>query len=1797
MKEVKFLFAFFVSTVVVSSPCYADEWALTYGSGNGDFGYAIQQTADQGFVVAGGTHSFGASPYSDIWVVKLGPNGTMDWQKSYGGSEVDYTYCIRQTRDGGYILAGSSISFGGYNYDFWVLKLASDGAIAWQKTYGGGDDDHPTCIEETLDAGGNPDGYVIAGYTGSFGAVSYDVWVLRLNTDGSIGWQNTYGGSEYDTASSIQQTFDTGGNPDGYVLAGITHSFGAGNFDVWVLKLFANGTIDWQKTYGGSDDEGADSIRQTFDNGGNPDGYIVAGGAWGGSQYLGHVLRLHHDGSVSWQKGFDAWSFDTRYFVQQTADSGFILAGGDDQVSQSDIWIAKLDSNGDIVWQKIYGGGGQDDFGAIQQVADGGYVVAGVTTSFGVGSADLLGLKLDASGAIPNCSAIDDSNITYWDITPSVNGSTVVAEGTSATVSDTTVTPQDTWAEMSEVCAETAADFKGTPVVGINPLTVAFTDLSRSAGSPATWLWQFGDQETSDVQNPIHTYTTAGLFTVTLTVSGPNGSDTETKTDYIQAVEGQAYQAVWPDPTPGATPIQDAIDMAANHGVILVHNGTYYENINVSGRGITIQSESGPADTIIDGGNNGSVVIFEAGEGIEAVVLQGLTIRNGDPYGISCNMTYSGPTVTDCIITNNADRGMYCDEANPTITECTFSYNGGGLQCWASSPTITDCTFSHNSVDFYGGGVFLINGSSAEITNSVFSNNHGDLGGGICIHTDSHATITGCVFSNNTSKMGGGIDIALSDPHISNCTIVGNAATADSFYSGEGGGILVRWESNPTIDNCYISANSAEDGGGVYCENSNPTIANCTIRGNMANSNGGGIYCYDDYEADNGPTVVNAILWEDMAGGSPNEIYLGFGGFIDIAYSDVQGDWPGTGNSDCNPDFVDSSDYHLLGSSCCIDAGTGNGAPGEDMDGEARPCGNGYDMGADEFYPVHAGFVVLDRQAYAPGVVVNILVTDSDLDTDSNQREQYTNIVTIVTNHDQTPYDTESTITMLETGPATGVFKGTIPVAQASATPENEIVEIDCQTQETITATYHDADDGTGNPASPSDTADTDCVPPTITNIQVTHVGYTVATISWDTNEAADSRVNYGTGQALGATQQDPVLSTSHTIHLNGLVPDTPYYFEVVSTDEAGNQASENNLGQYYQFQTAVLAAQWATAYDASSNDTGYAIRETFDALGDPDGYIVAGITYPGSGDNNMWVLRLDLQGSVIWEKSYGGSNSDGAQAIQQTVDQTGTPDGYIVAGHYSHTYGWEYRDLWVIKLNLDGSIAWEKTWGGNGGEDAYAVQQTFDTSGRPDGYVVAGRTTSFGAGGYDAWVLKLSPAGSVVWQRTYGGSGSDGAMSIRQTINPSGQPDGYIATGYTDSFGADQWGDVWVFKLDSAGNVVWEKRYGGSGEDNGGTIEQTFNAQGEPDGYIVEADTSSFGSPGDAWVLRLNLAGDVAWQKTYGGTDWDWTHFIQQTEDRGYIVAGCAPSFSASNQDLWLLKLNADGTVAWQQTYCCRSSALSVQQTADNGLIATGWISLGSNQDLWVLKLDENGQIPGCGGNSSQPSVADTTVSGINTTATVNLFSVTPSSAGVSGQNTYAQILDTCIPPDAAFTANVTSGGAPLAVQFTDQTTGAVTSWSWDFNDDGIEDAAGENSLFAFAEAGDYTVSLTVTGPGGQDTEVKEDYIHVTEPAGAPIIDKIGGTKEPGKKIRIIGSGFGDPQGDSVVHLGNRTYDSSKLRIKLWSNTMIKIKLPNYGCTWFKGKDVRRVKVWVTVGGVDSNVKSIRVQKPDTCP
>ncbi|MCK4645765.1 MAG: hypothetical protein KAU46_05905 [Candidatus Aminicenantes bacterium] len=408
-------------------------WARIYGGSNSDTASSIQQTIDGGYIVAGRTGSFGAG-YIDSWILKLDSVGDIEWQHTYGGIDSDRASSIQQTTDGGYIVAGYTHSFGAGDNDYWILKLTSNGDIEWQRTYGGTDGDKAYSIQQTSDGG-----YIVAGYTHSFGAGDYDYLILKLSSIGDIEWQRSYGGNDHEEASSIQQTSD-----GGYIVAGYTWSYIAGYLDIWILKLTSSGNIEWQRTYGGTNGDKAYSIQQTSDG-----GYIVTGifGYSGFMEILScdfWVLKLSSSGDIEWQRTYGGSSTpghvreNCAYSIQQTSDGGYIVAGSTWSFGAGwhDFLILKLTSSGDIEWQRTYGGTDGDKAYSIQQTLDGGYIVAGYSESFYVPrrpyKIDILVLKLSSSG-----------EILYFP--------EIVVGITTVTVSDTSITPQDTYIVPQEI--------------------------------------------------------------------------------------------------------------------------------------------------------------------------------------------------------------------------------------------------------------------------------------------------------------------------------------------------------------------------------------------------------------------------------------------------------------------------------------------------------------------------------------------------------------------------------------------------------------------------------------------------------------------------------------------------------------------------------------------------------------------------------------------------------------------------------------------------------------------------------------------------------------------------------------------------------------------------------------------------------------------------------------------------------------------------------------------------------------------------------------------------------------------------------------------------------------------------------------------------------------------------------------------------------------------------------------------------------------------------------------------------
>ena len=400
----------------------------------------------------------------------------------------------------------------------------------------------------------------------------------------------------------------------------------------------------------------------------------------------------------------------------------------------------------------------------------------------------------------------------------------------------------------------------------------------------------------------------------------------------------------------------------------------------------------------------------------------------------------------------------------------------------------------------------------------------------------------------------------------------------------------------------------------------------------------------------------------------------------------------------------------------------------------------------------------------------------------------------------------------------------------------------------------------------------------------------------------------------------------------------------------------------------------WERSYGGSDDDYAYSVDQTFDG-----GFIIAGYTHSSDSDvtanhggDDYWIVKTDSSGNIMWEKSYGGTDYDRAYSVQQTVDggYIATGSSYSVNGDISSGHG--SSDYWVIKLNPSGVLEWEKSYGGSSSDDARSIKQTSD-----GGYVITGFSASDDGdvtenkGIYDYWIVKTDSIGSILWEKSYGGSGSDGSFTIQECSDH-----GFIISGVSSS---DDWdvtvnhgsADYWLLKIDSTGNFIWEKSYGGTDNEWGRSVTETTDGGFIVAGYSFSTDGDVVGNHGDSdfWMIKTDNKGEVKWEKCYGGTFEDKAYAVTQTSDLGFIIAGQTSSSDGdvlNNQgywDFWVVKTDSSGNLQWQKNLGGSSfdEALSIQQTFDNGYIIAGasYSNDGDvsgnhgDRDYWVVRLN----------------------------------------------------------------------------------------------------------------------------------------------------------------------------------------------------------------------------------------------------
>jgi hypothetical protein len=348
------------------------------GGTNNDNGNYVKQTNEGGYIIAAGTSSYSIG-YSDIYLIKSDSVGNILWKKTYGATGPDGVGALALTSDGGYLLAGSTSSFGAGGNDVLLLKTDGNGDTLWAKTYGDTANESFLSIDMTSDGG-----YILVGSTNSSGAGNNDVYLLKTDSVGNLMWARTYGGPLNDNGVTVLQT------SNGYIISGSSED-STGQYRVYLIKTNSNGSVTWSEIlavglncYGGS-------VLLASDG-----GYFIF------VSFIDHIeiLKINSVGNFIWGKHLYSNAPVIGRSMQPTSDGGFIITGQTEcPYSNQNIYLTKTDSLVHVLWSKSIGDSLLNDAAAyVEQTSDRGYILAGYTSSFGAGNRDLYLIKTDSAG-------------------------------------------------------------------------------------------------------------------------------------------------------------------------------------------------------------------------------------------------------------------------------------------------------------------------------------------------------------------------------------------------------------------------------------------------------------------------------------------------------------------------------------------------------------------------------------------------------------------------------------------------------------------------------------------------------------------------------------------------------------------------------------------------------------------------------------------------------------------------------------------------------------------------------------------------------------------------------------------------------------------------------------------------------------------------------------------------------------------------------------------------------------------------------------------------------------------------------------------------------------------------------------------------------------------------------------------------------------------------------------------------------------------------------------------------------
>ncbi len=430
------------------------------------------------------------------------------------------------------------------------------------------------------------------------------------------------------------------------------------------------------------------------------------------------------------------------------------------------------------------------------------------------------------------------------------------------------------------------------------------------------------------------------------------------------------------------------------------------------------------------------------------------------------------------------------------------------------------------------------------------------------------------------------------------------------------------------------------------------------------------------------------------------------------------------------------------------------------------------------------------------------------------------------------------------------------------------------------------------------------------------------ATITF-TGSAIDEEDGDLTGNSLVWTSdKDGQIGTDDTLSISSLSGNR-HVITLTATDSENNNSTANvTIDVFVTFEKTI---------GGCCVDAGNSVVITSDG-----GYVLTGITASsGAGGYDAYLVKTDINGNVLWERTFGTTNYDYSESVVETSD-----GGFILTGRYENA---PFNDLYIIKTDLNGNLIWEQIINRD-----YQIRSSDICEVSTGGFVIVGSSLS------DALLIKLDTKGNIVWEKTFGGNAGDFGSSILESSDG-----GFVITGYTSVSLEAPNNSAYLFKTDSDGTLLWEKALGGTAFENGNYLDETSDG-----GFIITGSTSLYaGGQVDVYLVKTDDNGNTLWEKKFGGDAYDVGYCVQETLDSGFVITGSTKSFgNIYDQDLYLIKTDNNGNLVWEKTFGRDFHDLgkSLKVTSDGGYIITGGSDKESRgfPEVYLIKTDSEGNV-----------------------------------------------------------------------------------------------------------------------------------------------------------------------------------------------------------------------------------------------